>query len=241
MKMGGLFSKDKEKKKESRVTDQDRAILVGKLALLFNFTFDQRKFDPLGCRGPVIRVCHNQLKQQRDKLKQYQKKINVQIEKDRQVAKQLLKDGKKEKAKLLLRKKKFGESLLDKTDGQLENIERLVHDLEFAQIETQVVQGLKQGNESLKKLHEILSLEDVEKIMDETREGIEYQQEIDELLAGGLTEQDEDDVLAELNAIVKESMPEVPSEELPDVPTEEPEAKRKKEKERRQEEAMLAS
>ena len=30
-----------------------------------------------------------------------------------------------------------------------------VHDLEFAQIETQVVQGLQAGNESLKKLHEV--------------------------------------------------------------------------------------
>lgn len=37
-----------------------------------------------------------QLKQQRDKLKQYQKKINAQLEKDREVARQLLKDGKKE-------------------------------------------------------------------------------------------------------------------------------------------------
>lgn len=37
-----------------------------------------------------------ELKKQRDKLKQYQKKIQVQLEKDRQVAKKLLKDGKKE-------------------------------------------------------------------------------------------------------------------------------------------------
>jgi charged multivesicular body protein 6 len=36
-----------------------------------------------------------QLKQQRDKLRQYQKKIAVQIEKDREVARSLLKDGKK--------------------------------------------------------------------------------------------------------------------------------------------------
>lgn len=37
-----------------------------------------------------------QLKQQRDKLKQYQKKITLQLEKEKQLAKQLLKDGKKE-------------------------------------------------------------------------------------------------------------------------------------------------
>ena len=30
-----------------------------------------------------------------------------------------------------------------------------VHDLEFAQIEVAVVQGLKSGNESLKKLHQV--------------------------------------------------------------------------------------
>ena len=51
-----------------------------------------------------------------------------------------------------------------------------MNDLEFAQVETKVVDGLKAGNASLKKLHQLLSIEDVEKIMDETREGIEYQQ-----------------------------------------------------------------
>ena len=34
--------------------------------------------------------------------------------------------GKIEKAKLLLRKKKFQEDLIDKTEGQLENIEHMV-------------------------------------------------------------------------------------------------------------------
>ncbi|KAK3598852.1 hypothetical protein CHS0354_008594 [Potamilus streckersoni] len=181
-----------------------------------------------------------QLKQQRDKVKQYQKKIAVQIQKDREVAKLLLRDGKKEKAKLLLRKKKFQETQIEKMDGQLDNIERMVHDLEFAQIESQVIQGLKIGNDSLKKMHEILSLEDVEKIMDETKEAVEYQQEIDDLLAGGLTQQDEDDVLAELDSIVKHTLPEVPEDEMPEVLQEKPAAKEKA-KEKRKAEAMLAS
>lgn len=45
---------------------------------------------------------------------------------------------KRRKAKLLLRKKKYQEGLLDRTDGQLDNLERLVQDLEFAQVEKQV-------------------------------------------------------------------------------------------------------
>jgi charged multivesicular body protein 6 len=37
-----------------------------------------------------------QLKQQRDKLKQYQKKILAVIEKDKELARKLLREGKKE-------------------------------------------------------------------------------------------------------------------------------------------------
>lgn len=167
-----------------------------------------------------------QLKQQRDKLKMYQKKIEMQLEKDRLIAKQLLSSGRKERAKLMLRKKKFQESLLQKTDGQLDNIDQMVHNIEFAQIEMQVVQGLKSGNEALNKLHKLLTIEDAEKIMQDTQEAVSYQQEIDEILAGGLTAEDEEDVLNELDQLIKESMPDAPSAaeanegdlHLPDVP-----------------------
>lgn len=170
------------------------------------------------------------LKQQRDKLKQYQKKIQLNLEKERQLAKQLLQEGKKNKAKLLLRKKRYQEQTLERTDNQLENLEKMVQDVEFAQIQIQVADGLKQGNEALKKMHEIMSIEDVERIMDETREGIEYQREIDELLSGSLTQEDEDAVLQELEDMTKsvtENLPEVPTEEpLPEVPSGEPVEKR---------------
>ncbi|XP_063077270.1 charged multivesicular body protein 6 [Engraulis encrasicolus] len=177
-----------------------------------------------------------QLKQQRDKLRQYQKKINVQLDKERQLAKQLLKDGKKEKALLLLKKKRYQDQLLDKTENQISNLERMVQDLEFAQIEMKVIEGLKVGNDCLKKMHEVMSIEDVEKIMDETHDAIEYQQQIDDMLAGSLTQEDEDAVLAELEEITQGDdveLPEVPDEALPEEPEveeEEPEPERKKER-----------
>jgi len=175
------------------------------------------------------------LKQQRDKLKQYQKKINLNLERERQVAKKLLQDGKKEKAKTLLKKKHYQENLLKKTDGQLENIDKLIHEVEFAQVEMKVVEGLKQGNDALTKIHQMMSLEDVEKIMDDTREAVEYQQEIDALISGGLTDEDEDDILKELEQITQglelPSVPEhvpVSEDTLPDVPSQEPGEKKEK-------------
>uniref|UniRef100_A0A131XK71 Protein-sorting related protein n=1 Tax=Hyalomma excavatum TaxID=257692 RepID=A0A131XK71_9ACAR len=164
-----------------------------------------------------------QLKQQRDKIKQYQKKILLSLENERQLARRLLHEGRKEKAKLLLRKKRFMEQILEKTDGQLTNLERMVHDIEYAQIEIQVVEGLKVGNESLKKLHEVLSVEAIEKLMDETQEGIEKQKEIDDLLSGQLTAEDDEAVLAELEALVSEdearAVLDLPSVPVGDVPS----------------------
>lgn len=168
-----------------------------------------------------------QLKQQRDKLKQYQKKITLQLDKERLLAKQLLKNGKKEKALLLLKKKRYQDQLLDKTENQISNLERMVQDIEFAQIETKVIEGLKVGNDCLKKMHEVMSIEEVERIMDETQDAIDYQRQIDDMLAGSLTQEDEDAVLAELEAITEGEeveLPEVPAESLPEVPEEEPEA-----------------
>ncbi|XP_064541398.1 charged multivesicular body protein 6-A [Drosophila montana] len=163
-----------------------------------------------------------QLKQQRDRLKQYQKRIELQLENDRLLAKKCLQQGRKDRAKLLLRKKKYQESLLSNADKQLDNLEKLAADLEFAQVEMKVLDGLKQGNAALKKVHDMLDINEVEKIMDETREGIEKQQEIDAILTDVLTQEDEDDVLAELDALEAEEqrvqLPDVPSEELPATP-----------------------
>ena len=164
------------------------------------------------------------LKKTRDDLIKYQKKIEGNLEKDKELAKKLLKEGKKDRAKLLLRKKKYHESLLTRTDGQLNNLETLVHDLEFSQVEKQVLDGLKNGNEALKKANEMFSIEEIEQIMDDTAEAAEKQREIEAILSGQLTEDEEDDVLKELDELIgdvsmknEESHEEIP--ELPSVPS----------------------
>jgi len=161
------------------------------------------------------------LKKTRDQLLQYQKKIEGNLAKDRELAKQLLKDGKKDRAKLLLRKKKYHESLLTKTDGQLNNLETLVHDLEFSQVEKQVLDGLKEGNAALKKANEMFSIDEIEQIMDDTAEAMEKQREIESILSGQLTEEEEEDVLKELENLAEDEESKVSDKvpELPNVPT----------------------
>lgn len=138
---------------------------------------------------------------------------------------------------MLLRKKKYQEKLLETTDNQLDNITKLTSDLEFSAVEQKVLDGLKAGNVALKKVHEILTVEEIERVLDETNEGIEKQNEIDAILnsnaESALTEDDEEAVLAELDQLIAsetktvEEKTEEETEEraedvvLPDVPTDE--------------------
>uniref|UniRef100_A0A1A9UGN7 Uncharacterized protein n=1 Tax=Glossina austeni TaxID=7395 RepID=A0A1A9UGN7_GLOAU len=88
---------------------------------------------------------------QHDLLKRYQKRIELSLEKDRQLAKKCLASGRKEPAKLLWRKKKFQETFLINTNKELENLEKLPREiLNYAQVEMNIVDTLKHGNEALK-------------------------------------------------------------------------------------------
>merc|ERR1711915_1057995 len=152
------------------------------------------------------------LKKQRDQLKQYQKRINRDLEKEKELAKKLLKEGKKDRAKLLLRKKRFQEGLLDKTDAQLDQLERMVHDIEFATVQKQVIDGLKNGNEALEKANAMFSIDEIEDIL------ADNQEEINAMLSGHLTEEDENEVVNELDKLLEDLEPSIVSE-LPTVPT----------------------
>jgi len=157
------------------------------------------------------------LKNQRDKLKQYQKKINTVVERETQIAKQLLQQSKKKQALLALKKKKYQEGLFDKTNNMLMNLEEMVNSIEFAQMEKEIFDRLKSGNETLKEIHKEMSIEAVEQLMEDTQEAIQYQKDVSDVLAGKLTQEDEDDVLKELEEIEQQAanipqMPNVPKE-----------------------------
>ena len=109
-------------------------------------------------------------------MKQSQKRVTRQMDLDRDVARQLVSDGKKDRALLLLRRKKRMEKTLLDLDGKLEVLEKMVSDIEFSQIELKLVDGLKTGNEALKQLNQLLSVEDVQSILQETQESAERQQ-----------------------------------------------------------------
>ncbi|CAE6449398.1 unnamed protein product [Rhizoctonia solani] len=163
-------------------------------------------------------------------LKNQRDEIQVILDREQAIAKEALANGNKRVALIALRRRKYQESMLQKTDGQLETLEGLVSSIEFALVEKDIIFGLQQGNQVLKALHAEMSLEDVEKLMEETAEAVAYQNEIDQMLTSQMTVDEEEAVQKELEQLQAEALGSAPIHEpsppepvkLPSVPTAEP-------------------
>jgi charged multivesicular body protein 6 len=108
-------------------------------------------------------------------------------------------------------------------------------DVETSKNQVNVFAALKQGNEAQKLLQKAVALEDVEKLMEDTAEAREYQDQLQRALGESWTGQDESEIEAELavleTEVSQEQLPSVPAaaagiekkeEALPSVPTHKP-------------------
>ena len=139
------------------------------------------------------------------------------LDRELEAAKQQLRLKNHHAARLALAKKKYQEQLLQKTGEQLLNIEQMTSAIEYALVEKDILEGLKQGNAVLADIHKEMNLESVQKLMDDTADAIQYQNEISEMLSEKLTADDEADIMAQLELLAEQEQSEL-VKVLPNVP-----------------------
>jgi charged multivesicular body protein 6 len=123
-----------------------------------------------------------------------------------EIAKQQLALKNHHAARLALAKKKYQEQLLEKTGNQLLTIEQLCGTIEYALVEQEIVSRLEQGTKVLNQIHNEMSLEKVEKIMEDTQDAIEYQNEIQNIMSSEFTPEDEEDIMAQLDDLIEQEV-----------------------------------
>ncbi|KAI3633119.1 hypothetical protein MIR68_009194 [Amoeboaphelidium protococcarum] len=181
-----------------------------------------------------------QLKIQRDKLRQYQKKMEKLLETENQHVRQLMSqrsadnnnsnikvdEVQRERTRMMalfiLKKVKMQQAMLQKSDQHLLNLQQMMDTLEYKMVEAKVMDGLKDGAKMLEILNRTLQkgLQQVENAQMDAMEGLEDVDQAFREMAGGDV-LSEEDLLRELEDLERAeaeqslNLPNVPSNSLP--------------------------
>ena len=171
------------------------------------------------------------LKVTRDKLKKYKQRLEQENEKSIQLAKKLASEGKKDRAKLLIKMKIQKEASITKVEGMLENCQTQLNKLEEASINKMVVESLQNTNTILKKMTEEMSVEKVEALMEENEEQNEKLQEVVSLLSQNMSQEENESIEEEYEQMLAqlgldEGTEEKPAQQEEEQQEEEPEAQK---------------
>jgi charged multivesicular body protein 6 len=158
------------------------------------------------------------LRTQRRKLTAERKRVEGVIAREVAIARELIPQQKRDRALLALKKKKLQEGQLANLDSWLLNVEEVLGNIDAAKRQNRVFEGLKQGHAALKQLQQEVTLQDAEKLMDDSAEAKEYQERMSDVLQQSLTPEQDEAAVQELQAMEAETAYQEVEEQLPAVP-----------------------
>lgn len=164
------------------------------------------------------------------RLTKWQKYLENETSRLHESAKELMRAGKKEKALAVLKLKKLKISALRQSQDQLLNLENLLLQIEQEEMSIEMVKAVKNGTEALEIVHQVMSVEHVEKLLEDNEEALATVQEIDDLLSNSELPIDMSEVENELTELITETGAEVSKDadakkliqKMPEVPFEKP-------------------
>lgn len=152
------------------------------------------------------------LKNARDRLQKYKARLEKDDARLTARAKKAKTEGNTKAALNLLKIRRLKTREVETIEAQLFNILNMVQTIDSKQNEVQVLQAMKEGKDTLQRMHEETTVDDVLNLMDEIQEQHELEQEMNDILVGAnvasLTLEDDAELEAELEALIGSSAPE---------------------------------
>jgi hypothetical protein len=165
------------------------------------------------------------LKNARDRLQRYRKRLEIDEEKLVSQAKQAKNAGKTTRALGLLRLRKYKQQQAKDVEDKLLNVLTLVETIDSKQNEKQLLDAMATGKDALKKLHEETTVEAILDLMEQIQEEHAVEQEITDILQGvpelnpELEQQIEDELAAMEAELVGSTTAELPTAPITQLPT----------------------
>jgi charged multivesicular body protein 6 len=119
-----------------------------------------------------------QIKQCRDKIKNYIKKLEKDESLNKEKAKEMLRKSDREKAKIFLNKSKVCSTYIENYQNQLNMIEDQLNNIQMTKQQKETFDVLQKGNQVLKELQREVNLERLENISEELNELKQSQEEV---------------------------------------------------------------
>lgn len=189
--MGGLFSRSSKKSKGSTAGSNGKSSNSG--SSNNNNNSNQSKLTE---KDKAVL----DLKNARDKLKKFQKKLETESDQLTEKARELLRMQYKDRALLVLKLKKYKKERIDSIESQLFTVQEQIDTLDWAVINVQVLQAMRNGTDELTRLNNLMSMDKIDALMDETKEAFDTQNEISAAIIGlvGAPTAEEEAMLDEL-------------------------------------------
>lgn len=173
------------------------------------------------------------LKNARDRLQKYKTRLETDDARITARARKAKAEGNTKAALNLLKIRKLKTREVETIEAQLLNVMQMVQTIDSKQNEVRVLAAMKEGKDTLQRMHEETTVDDVLNLMDEIQEQHELEQEMNDILVGAnvssLTLEDDAEIEAELEALmgitpatkqVEDQLPVAPdTQPLPQAPS----------------------
>eukprot|EP01060_Flectonema_neradi_P019035 TRINITY_DN2601_c0_g1_i1.p1 TRINITY_DN2601_c0_g1~~TRINITY_DN2601_c0_g1_i1.p1 ORF type:complete len:250 (+),score=84.52 TRINITY_DN2601_c0_g1_i1:103-750(+) len=144
------------------------------------------------------------LKGARDRLDVYQKRLEIVIEEEVTQAKALLAQGKKDRALMLMRRKKMQERMVETANKQMNNVLEMIDNVQIAKENIAMKDAMADGLKTLQSLQKECDVDTIKDMMDDTAEAFAVTDEINQLLSESLSPEDDEEAYESLMELTKQ-------------------------------------